>query len=49
MSDLMEDRDYPAWVSIEPSQLSGRVVSFPKREDIDLSIDENLIVEYYSR
>ncbi len=48
-SGVLEDRDHPAWVSVEPSQLSGRVMSLPKREDIELSIDETLIVEYYSR
>ena len=29
--------------------LEGRVVAFADREDIDLPIEENLIVEYYSK
>ena len=29
--------------------LEGKVLALPEREDIDLSIAENMIVEFYSR
>ena len=46
----MENRPVPPkWLSVEPVSLSGRVLHLPSREEIDLSLNEQLIVEYYSR
>lgn len=39
----------PKWLSLDPPQMSGKVHSRPNREEIDLSLNEQLIVEYYSR
>ena len=39
----------PSWLTIDASQLKATVDAMPKREDIDLTIQENLIVELYSR
>ena len=38
-----------AWLSFDAVGLAGRVVSLPSREEIDLRINEQLVVEYYSR
>ncbi len=42
------DRIAPAWLSLS-GEVEGKVLSIPKRADIDSKIGENLIVEYYSR
>ena len=42
------DRVLPVWIALT-GEAEGKVVSIPKREEIDVSIAENLIVEYYSR
>jgi small subunit ribosomal protein S4 len=39
----------PEWLSLDPEALSGRVVNLPTREYIDATLDEQLIVEFYSR
>jgi small subunit ribosomal protein S4 len=39
----------PKWLSLDASQLSGKVLNRPSREEIDLTLKEQLIVEYYSR
>ena len=39
----------PAWLSLDAESLKGTVVSQPKREDIQMPIDEQLIVELYSK
>ena len=39
----------PQWLELDAENLTGKVVMLPKREDIDLTIEENLIVEHYSR
>jgi small subunit ribosomal protein S4 len=37
------------WISLEPKTFSGRVLSKPSRDQIDQTINTQLIVEYYSR
>lgn len=46
---LAEDknRTIPSW--LEKKATVGKVKSMPKREDVDVDINERLIVEYYSR
>jgi small subunit ribosomal protein S4 len=39
----------PQWLSVDLAGLSGRVLHLPSREEIDLSLNDQLIVEYYSR
>ena len=39
----------PSWLTIDAQNLKATVDAMPKREDIDLTIQENLIVELYSR
>ena len=42
-------RGIPTWLELNPEQFSGRVLDVPKREDIRLPIQEQLIVELYSK
>jgi small subunit ribosomal protein S4 len=42
-------RQPPKWLEYDASALSAKVVSAPAREDIDLPITEQLIVELYSK
>ena len=42
-------RSMPGWVNADSSQLSGRVLRLPSREEIDANINEQLIIEFYSR
>jgi small subunit ribosomal protein S4 len=37
------------WVELNPASMAGRVARIPSREELDISLNENLIVEYYSR
>ncbi|MBE5761180.1 MAG: 30S ribosomal protein S4 [Clostridiales bacterium] len=39
----------PKWLTINAAELSGTVTAMPTKEDIDLTIEEHLIVEFYSR
>ena len=39
----------PSWMEVNVSKLEGKVVSLPKREDIDTPVAEHLIVELYSK
>lgn len=39
----------PDWLELDASNLSGKVLSIPSRDDIDAQIQEQLIVELYSK
>ncbi len=39
----------PAWLEVNFENLSGRVVSLPGRKDVNLPVNEQLIVELYSK
>ena len=39
----------PGWLTLDPKTLEGRVVAMPARSDVDVTLQEQLVVEYYSR
>ncbi len=39
----------PKWLTFDAPNLTGTVAALPAREDIDLQLQENMIVEFYSR
>lgn len=39
----------PAWLTVDIQNLSGSVTRFPNRDEIDIPVDEQAIVELYSR
>jgi small subunit ribosomal protein S4 len=50
--ELAGDKDAPVtpgWLSADRASLTGIVTALPKREDIDVPLKEQLVVEYYSR
>ena len=49
LADLAEKRTYPAWLNRDLKNLSGSVQRLPERAEIDGNLEEQLIVEYYSR
>ena len=49
LPDLAEGRTSPSWVNRDVKQLSGSVQRLPERAEIDGFLNEQLIVEYYSR
>jgi len=38
-----------SWVQVDPATFTGKVLSDPKREELTLPMQEQLIVEMYSR
>jgi small subunit ribosomal protein S4 len=47
--DALEGRSIPQWLEIDKESFSGTVKQLPVREDLTLPIEEQLIVELYSR
>jgi small subunit ribosomal protein S4 len=48
-SGELNRRNVSDWLRLNAQELSGEVVSLPRREDAEQGINEQLIVEYYSR
>jgi len=42
-------RRMPEWLQLDADNLRGRVLALPRRQDIDVEAQEQLVVEYYSR
>ena len=49
VKDRLATKNIPEWLEIDRDQLVGKVVALPTKEHIDVPIDEQLIVELYSK
>ena len=49
LGDLADARTSPSWLDRDAKKLTGVVQRLPERAEIDGSLNEQLIVEYYSR
>ncbi|KXG75697.1 30S ribosomal protein S4 [Fervidicola ferrireducens] len=49
MAELGKGKVMPEWLSVNYDTLTGEVLRYPNREDIDVPIQEHLIVELYSK
>jgi small subunit ribosomal protein S4 len=45
----IESKFIPGWLSLDRDSLSGRVLAAPERSEMESTIDERLIVAFYSR
>jgi small subunit ribosomal protein S4 len=48
-SGILRKKSVPEWLSVDPGAMSARVLRLPDRGELDLSINDQLIVEFYSR
>jgi small subunit ribosomal protein S4 len=39
----------PEWLDVDPDKLAGTVAALPRRDQMPLELNEQLVVEYYSR
>jgi small subunit ribosomal protein S4 len=49
LPDIAESKTAPKWLDRDPKALNGRVLELPERRDVDATLNEQLIIEYYSR
>ena len=48
-AQTMQSSNVPGWLNVNLSEMGGSMVTAPGREDIEIPLNEQLIVEYYSR
>lgn len=47
--ESVKKREIPAWLEADHGAFKGLVKDMPSRENVTLPVEENMIVEYYSR
>jgi small subunit ribosomal protein S4 len=47
--EAVKGRGVPRWLELDAAGMKGKVLSLPKREDVNFPIQEQLIVELYSK
>ncbi len=45
----LEHRGIPGWVEMDVNKLNGKILHFPEREEIEIPVQEQLIIELYSK
>jgi small subunit ribosomal protein S4 len=49
-AELMKGKkDVPHWLDLDTEKLVAKVVALPTREDVGVSVDPQMVVEYYSK
>jgi small subunit ribosomal protein S4 len=49
VKDALRGAQRPDWLSVDADQYSGSVTALPRRDQMPLELNEQLVVEYYSR
>jgi small subunit ribosomal protein S4 len=47
--ESVKKREIPTWMEVNHTTFKGLVKDMPSRENVSLPVEENMIVEYYSR
>ena len=47
--ESVKGRGVPKWLELDPANMKGKVLSMPARDDVNFPIQEQLIVELYSK
>src|SRR5262249_30850035 len=47
--EAVKGRGVPKWLELDAAGLTGKVLSMPARDDVNFPIQEQLIVELYSK
>ncbi len=45
----LEHKGLPGWIEMDVNSLKGKVLHYPEREEIELPVQEQLIIELYSK
>lgn len=49
LEQLKNKKDVPAWLELNAAKLEGKIVSLPRREDVGINVDPQMVVEFYSK
>jgi small subunit ribosomal protein S4 len=46
---IKNKKDFPSWISFDSGKMEGKIAGEPKREEMGINLDAQVVVEYYSR
>ena len=49
VKDTLRGAQRPDWLNVDADKLAGNVSALPRRDQMPLELNEQLVVEYYSR
>jgi small subunit ribosomal protein S4 len=49
VKETLRSHQAPEWVSVDAANLGGAIADLPRRDQMPLDLNEQLVVEYYSR
>ena len=49
VAETLRQKPVPQWLIMQPETMGGSVLALPERAELDQTVREQLIVEYYSR
>ena len=49
VKETLRSHQAPDWLSLDPAKMAGSVLALPRRDQMPLDFNEQLVVEYYSR
>ena len=49
VKETLKSHTAPEWLSLDAGKLAGSVIALPRRDQMPLDFNEQLVVEYYSR
>ena len=49
VKETLRSHQAPDWLSLDAGKLAGSVLALPRRDQMPLDFNEQLVVEYYSR
>ena len=47
--ETLRSHQPPEWLSVDPAKLAGTIIDQPRRDQMPLDLNDQLVVEYYSR
>lgn len=47
--EVVDQRGIPSWLEVFPADMKGRIQGMPSKENISVPVDEQVIVEFYSK
>lgn len=46
---LKNKKDFPSWILFDEKKMEGKITAVPKKDGIEIGVDPQMVVEYYSR
>jgi small subunit ribosomal protein S4 len=46
---IKNKKDFPGWISFDAEKIEGKITNNPTKNDVEINVDAQVVVEYYSR